>query len=76
MKEIHLILDLYRAHNNDEIKEAAKPLGIILYFIPAEFTDRFQPDICNNTRHTVRQSIKEGKTLNKIDTCNWKLSII
>ena len=42
-KEIHDILDLYKAHNNDEIKEAAATLGITLHFIPAGFTDKFQP---------------------------------
>ena len=40
--EIHLILDLYKAHNNDKIKEPEE-LGIILHFIPAGFTDKFQP---------------------------------
>lgn len=79
-KEIHVILDLYKAHNNDEIKEAAASLEITLHFIPAGFTEKFQPldamifaIIKAYIRHMVRQSLKEGKDLNKIDACNWMI---
>lgn len=41
--EIHVILDLYKAHNNEEIKEAAAALGIIIHFIPSGFINMFQP---------------------------------
>lgn len=76
--EIHLILDLYKAHNNDEIKEAAEELGIVLHFIPAGFTDKFQPldarifaIVKAYIRHMVRECLKEGKNLTKIDVCEW-----
>lgn len=70
--EIHLILDLYKAHNNDEIKEAVQELGIVLHFIPARFKDKFQPldarifaKVKAYIRHMVRDSLKEGKQLTK-----------
>ena len=40
---VHLILDVYAVHRNEEIKEYAKNLGIEMYFIPAGLTDKFQP---------------------------------
>lgn len=40
---VHLILDVYAVHRNEEIKEYAKNLGIQMYFIPAGLTDKFQP---------------------------------
>lgn len=76
--EIHVILDLYKAHNNEEIKEAAEQLGIKLHFIPAGFTDKFQPldakifaIIKAYIRHFVRQCLREGKVLSKLDAVNW-----
>lgn len=40
---IHLILDLYKAHLTDNVKEYAAGLNIILHFIPAGMTDTYQP---------------------------------
>lgn len=42
-QEIDVILDLYASHRNDKIKELAKALKFKLHFIPAGFTDSFQP---------------------------------
>lgn len=40
---IHLILDIYRAHITDKVKELANAQNIILHFIPAEMTYELQP---------------------------------
>ena len=42
-EEIHVILDIYSEHRSEETKEAAKELGITLHYIPAGYTDMYQP---------------------------------
>lgn len=42
-QEIDLVLDLYASHRNNKIKELAKKLNFKLHYIPAGFTDAFQP---------------------------------
>jgi hypothetical protein len=41
--EIHLIMDIYRAHTADAVKDLADRLGIVLHSIPAGCTDLYQP---------------------------------
>jgi hypothetical protein len=41
--DIHLILDVYRAHMAPEVRELAEQNSIVLHFIPAGFTDYYQP---------------------------------
>lgn len=41
--ELHLILDIYKAHLTDNVKAMAKALNIKLHFIPAGMTDLYQP---------------------------------
>jgi hypothetical protein len=40
---IHLIMDIYRAHTAPAVQKLASKLGFRLHFIPAGFTDRYQP---------------------------------
>ncbi len=40
---IHIILDLFKAHVTDKVKDAAKSLNIALHLIPAGMTDELQP---------------------------------
>lgn len=41
--ELHLILDIYKAHLTDNVKAMAEALNIKLHFIPAGMTDLYQP---------------------------------
>lgn len=41
--EIHVILGIYSSHRSVETKEATRNLGIILHYIPAGYTDLYQP---------------------------------
>ena len=41
--EIHVILDIFSAHRSETTKKLAKDLNIILHYIPAGFTDMYQP---------------------------------
>lgn len=79
--EIHIILDVFSAHRSDEIKEAAKELGIILHFIPPGFTDLFQPldakifaIIKGYIRHMIRQFLKDEKVMTKRDACKFLIA--
>ena len=40
---IHVLLDVFRAHLTDDVKELADQLNIKMYLIPAGFTDMLQP---------------------------------
>ena len=40
---IHLLLDIYKAHCTEKVKEMAQVLNIQLHFIPAGMTDEMQP---------------------------------
>ena len=42
-QEIDIILDLYASHRNDKIKEIAEKLKFKLHYIPAGYTDLYQP---------------------------------
>lgn len=42
-KNFELILDVYKSHINDQVKKAAKDLGIRIIFVPASGTEMHQP---------------------------------
>ena len=42
-EEVHLLLDVYKAHRTDNVKAIAKALNIHLYYIPPGCTDLVQP---------------------------------
>ena len=42
-KEIHLILDLYKAYLTEKVKSYELGLKKILHFIPSQMTDIYQP---------------------------------
>lgn len=75
-EEIHVILDIYSAHRSEETKEAAKELGITLHYIPAGYTDMYQPldvkifaIIKAYIKHMLRMFLREGKQMTKADAC-------
>ena len=40
---IHLIIDVYKTHKHEKIRQLAQQLNIQLYYIPAGYTDEYQP---------------------------------
>ena len=75
-QEIHVILDIYSSHRSEETKNAARDLGIILHFIPAGYTDLYQPldmkifaIIKAYLRHMIRVYLREGRIMTKADAC-------
>lgn len=76
--EIHIILDVFSAHRSVETKKAAEELGIHLHFIPAGYTDLFQPldarifaILKSYIRHMIRNYLREDKIITKKDACNF-----
>ena len=41
--EIYLLLDIYKSHLTDQVRDMANALNIVLHFIPAGMTDLYQP---------------------------------
>lgn len=79
--EIHIILDIYSAHRSLETKEAAEALGIKLHFIPAGYTDMYQPldvkifaIIKAYIKHILRTYLREGKQMTKKDACRMMIA--
>jgi hypothetical protein len=40
---LHLLLDCYPVHRTEPVRKLAEKLGIVLWFIPAGYTDELQP---------------------------------
>lgn len=65
-KTIHLILDVYKAHLTDDVREIANTLNIVLHFIPAGMTDVYQPldiSIFGPFKSISRKLFRERQTL-------------
>ena len=80
-QEIHIILDIFSAHRSENTKKIAEELGITLHYIPAGFTDLYQPldttifaIIKAFISHMLRSSLKEGKNLTTIDACRFMIA--
>jgi hypothetical protein len=63
--QFHLLLDLHSSHNNDNTKSWALSLDIVLHFIPAGMTDRYQPldiGVFGPLKAKARAYFRERKT--------------
>ena len=77
--KIDLILDLYAVHRNNTIKKIAEALNFKLHFIPASFTDAFQPldryvfgalKQIARTMFYAKYAIDPARHFSIVDACN------
>ena len=73
---IHLLLDVFKVHISDEVKETAQGLNIKLYLIPAGMTDELQPldkkifgPMKMFARELFRRRYEQDKHRGKIEAC-------
>ena len=76
--EIHVILDIFSAHRSETTKKLAKDLNIILHYIPAGFTDMYQPldttifaVLKAYIKHMMRRSITNEDELSTKSVCQF-----
>lgn len=79
-EEIHIILDIFSAHRSENTKKIAGQLGITLHYIPAGFTDLYQP--LDTTIFAIVKGyigyifcsyLKDGKVLTTTDACAFMI---